>query len=53
MQHLALAFKEFKTGERNFSGGPVVETLLSNEGDEGSIPGWGTKIPHAAQGNGK
>ena len=44
MQHLALAFREFKTGERNFSGGPMVETLLSNAGDEGSIPGWGTKI---------
>ena len=22
--------------------------LPSNAGDEGSIPGWGTKIPHAS-----
>ena len=28
-------------------GGPVVKNLPSNAGDEGSIPGWGTKIPDA------
>ena len=28
-----------------FSG---VKNLPSNEGDVGSSPGWGTKIPHAA-----
>ena len=29
-------------------GGPVVENLPSNAGDVGLIPGWGTKILHAA-----
>ena len=32
----------------NFPGGPVVKNLPCNAGDVGSIPGWGTKIPHAA-----
>ena len=27
----------------------MVENLPANAGDTGSIPGWGTKIPHAAQ----
>ena len=30
-----------------FLHGPVVKTLPSNSGNEGSIPGQGTKIPHA------
>ena len=29
-------------------GGPVVKNLLLNAGDKGSIPGQGTKIPHAS-----
>ena len=29
-------------------GGPVVRNPPSSGGDSGSIPGWGTKIPHAA-----
>ena len=29
-------------------GGSVVENLPCNVGDAGSVPGWGTKIPHAA-----
>ena len=33
---------------RDFLGGPVVKNLPSNAGDLGSIPGLGTKIPHAA-----
>ena len=33
---------------RDFPGGPVVKNPPSNEGDVGSIPGQGTKIPHAA-----
>jgi len=33
----------------NFPGGPVIKTLLSNADGAGSIPGWGTKIPHALQ----
>ena len=32
---------------RDFSGGPVVKTPLSNAGGAGSIPGEETKIPHA------
>ena len=32
---------------RDFPGGPVVKNPPSNAGDMGSIPGWGTKIPHA------
>ena len=31
-----------------FPDGPVVKNLPYNAGDVGSIPGWGTKIPHAA-----
>ena len=31
---------------QDFSGGPVVKTSPSNEGVAGSIPAWGTKIPH-------
>ena len=33
---------------RDFPGSPVVKNPPSSEGDVGSIPGWGTKIPHAA-----
>ena len=33
---------------RDFPGGPVVKNLPCNAGDVGSIPGQGTKIPHAA-----
>ena len=32
-----------------FPGGPVDENLPCNTGDMGSIPGSGTKIPHAAE----
>ena len=31
----------------NFPGGPVVNNLPCNAGDTVSIPGQGTKIPHA------
>ena len=34
---------------RNFPGGPVVKNPPSNAGDETSIPGSGTKIPHATR----
>ena len=30
-------------------GGLVVKSLPCNVGDVGSIPGWGTKIPYAAE----
>ena len=33
---------------RDFPGAPVVKNLPSNAGDEGSIPGGGTKISSAA-----
>ena len=32
----------------DFPGGPVVKTLPSNAGDEGSILGQGDKIPYAS-----
>ena len=32
----------------DFPGGAVVKNLPSNAGETSSIPGWGTKIPHAA-----
>ena len=32
---------------RDFPGGPVVKNPPSNSGDVGTIPGQGTKIPHA------
>ena len=32
---------------KDFPGGPVVKSLPSNARDAGSIPGWGTTIPHA------
>ena len=35
--------------KRDFPGGPVVKNLPSNAGDAGSIPGQGTKIPHAME----
>ena len=38
----------YKAGLRDFPGGPVVKNPPSNAGDVGLIPGWGTKIPHAA-----
>ena len=31
------------------NGGPVVESPPCNAGDSGSIPGQGTKIPHALE----
>ena len=34
-------------GSRDFPGGPVVKNPPSNAGDGDSIPGRGTKIPHA------
>ena len=33
---------------RDFPGGPVVKNPPCNAGDEGSIPGQGTKIPYAS-----
>ena len=33
----------------DFPGGPEVKNLLYKAGDTGSIPGRGTKIPHALE----
>ena len=33
----------------DFPGGPVVKNPPSNAGDKCSIPGHGTKIPHATK----
>ena len=41
---VVMNFKEDKT----FPGGPVTKNLPSNAGDNGLIPGRGTKIPQAA-----
>ena len=34
-------------GLGDFPGGPTVKNLSSSAGDKSSIPGQGTKIPHA------
>ena len=34
---------------RNFPSGSAVKTLPSNAGGVGSIPGWGTEVPHMAK----
>ena len=31
----------------DFPGGSIVKNSSSNSRDTGSVPGWGTKIPHA------
>ena len=33
----------------DFPGGPMIKNPPCNAGDVGSIPGWGTKMPHAAE----
>ena len=33
----------------SFPGGPVANSLASNAGDAGSIPGWGTKLAYTAE----
>ena len=37
----------YNIGLGDFPGGPVVKTSPSTTGGAGSIPGQGTKIPHA------
>ena len=39
----------FKGPDRDFAGGPVVKNSPCSAGDKGSIPGRGTKIPHATE----
>ena len=38
-----------KISRWDFPGGPVVKNPPANAGDMNSIPGQGTKIPHATQ----
>ena len=45
--HFREKFKNIYKGD--FPDGPVVKNLPSNPGDEGLIPGWGTKIPQASE----
>ena len=33
----------------DFPGGPVVKNMPANTGDMSSVPGLGTKIPHATE----
>ena len=40
--------KRYRREAGGFPGSPVVKNLPSSARDAGSIPGWGTKIPHAA-----
>ena len=35
--------------DRDFPGGPVARSPSCDEGDSGSIPGWGTKILHTVE----
>ena len=43
----SLQNRVIRSGGWDFPGGPVVKTLPSTTGGAGSIPGQGTKIPHA------
>ena len=36
-------------GYRDIPGGPVVKILPCNAQDTGSVPGWGTKVPHVSE----
>ena len=48
VRHYKLYLEKKITVHRGiFPGGPVVKNLPSSAGDMGSIPGGGTKIPHA------
>ena len=49
MRNAKKAGKEREKEIYDFSGSPVVKTLLSNTGGVGSILGWGAKILHASQ----
>ena len=39
--------QNIKSRRRDFTAEPVLKNLPCNAGDTGSIPGPGTKIPHA------
>ena len=44
-----LTFLTYKMGLRDFPRGPLVKNLPCNTGDMGSIPGQGTRVPHAVE----
>ena len=37
-----------RNGNWDFPGGPAVKNPPFSSGEVGSIPGWGTKVPHTA-----
>ena len=41
--------ENIKKMETGFAGGTVIKNLPCSSGDPGSIPGPGTKIPHASE----
>ena len=43
------AGENIKKMETGFAGGTVTKNLPCSSGDPGSIPGPGTKIPHASE----
>ena len=45
--HCKAIILQLKTNYRGLPAGPMVKNLASSAGDEGLIPGLGTKVPHA------
>ena len=45
--HTRITFKS--PFSRDIPGGPVIKNLPCNAWDAGLIPGWGTKMPRAAE----
>ena len=45
----SLGFQDKTQSRRESPGGPVTKISPSNAEGVGSIPGWGSKIPHASQ----
>ena len=44
-----ICMKKYINKYREFPGSPVVRTLCFHYKELGSVPDWGTEIPHAAQ----
>ena len=49
LAHLNAEETGIKSNMQDFPGGPVVKNCPSSAGDVGSIPGQGTKMPHAVK----
>ena len=45
----AVNMDNLKLKAGDFPGGPVVKNPPANTGDMGSIPGQGTRVPHAVE----